>query len=120
MQSKAKDVATYLQEIPQDRRECLTRLRDLCCRTLTDYAEEMEYGMPCYKKGGVAEVAFASQKNYISLYILKESVVNAHRHELIGANIGKSCIRFSRPERMNFAVVEKLLADTITAPEAAC
>lgn len=64
MQSKAKNVTDYLQEIPEERRECLA--------TLTGYEERMDYGGPCYKKNGVAEVGFASQKNYIALYILKE------------------------------------------------
>ena len=42
--------------------------------TLTGYQEGMDYGLPCYKKGGVIEVGFASQKKYVALYILKEGV----------------------------------------------
>jgi hypothetical protein len=30
MQGTAKDVTTYLEEVPFDRREALSRLRDLC------------------------------------------------------------------------------------------
>ena len=75
----------------------------------------MEYGMPGYKKDGIVEVSFASQKNYISLYVLKEPVVNAHRAELVTASIGKGCIRYC-----DFAVIEKLLIATQQSDEVAC
>ena len=120
MQSKAKDVAAYLEDVPQDRRECLTRLRNLCLETLTGYEEGMEFGMPSYKREGVIEVAFASQKNHISLYVMKENVVNANRVLLAGASVGKGCIRYSKPEKVDFGVVEKLLSDTFEAREKAC
>ncbi len=35
----------------------------------------MTYGMPCYEKKKIFEVAFASQKNFIALYILKQDVM---------------------------------------------
>lgn len=73
MQSKAQDVTTYLQDAPADRQECLKKLRALCLDLLDGYAENMEYGMPGYKKDGVVEVSFASQKNYISLYPKEET-----------------------------------------------
>jgi uncharacterized protein YdhG (YjbR/CyaY superfamily) len=113
MQSNAKDVTAYLKEVPADRLECLATLRNLCLETLTGYEEAIDYRLPCYKKNGVGEVAFASQKNYISLYILKEGVVNANRDALSGLNAGKCCIRYSSPKKMDFAVVRKLLRDTL-------
>ena len=64
--------------------------------------EGMAYGIPCYKKSGTIEVAFASQKNYIALYVLKKDVVDAFRAEPAGANIGKGSIRYSRPEQLDF------------------
>lgn len=67
MKSSAVDVSAYLQEIPVDRRACLTTLRNLCLDTLAGYEEDMDYGMPSYKRDGVVEVNFASQKNQISL-----------------------------------------------------
>ena len=112
MQSKAQDVAAYLEEIPQERREALTRLRELCRTLLVGYEESMAYGMPCYSKNSVAEVAFASQKNYISLHIVKQSVVNAHRAELKGASIGKGCIKYTKPEKLDWDVIKMLLEDT--------
>ena len=111
MQSTATNVAAYLAEVPDSKRGTLTALRDLCLKCLIGYEEGMDYGMPSYKKNGTVEVGFASQKNYISLYVLKKSVVDAHRAELAGASVGKGCIRYARPEKLDFNVIEKLLRD---------
>jgi uncharacterized protein YdhG (YjbR/CyaY superfamily) len=119
MQSKATDVAAYLDEIPESRRPTLEALRDLCRKCLVGYDEGIAYGMPTYSRDGKPAVAFASQKNYISLYV-NPVVVEAHRHELAAASIGKSCIRFSKPEKLDLAVVEKLLVATRDSAEAAC
>jgi uncharacterized protein YdhG (YjbR/CyaY superfamily) len=111
MQSEAKIVDDYLTEVPDERKEALVRLRQLCQDTLTGYEETMEYGMPSYKvPGSEVEVAFASQKNYISLYILKEAVLNEYRPALEGLNLGKGCVRYTKTERMDFSVIEQLLA----------
>ena len=120
MQSSAKDVARYIRESPKERQQALTKLRKLCRDTLAGYEEGMAYGVPCYKGEGIAEVAFASQKNYISLYVNIEGVVTANRGLLKGLNVGKGCIRYSRPEKIDFSVVRKLLADTLESQEPAC
>ena len=120
MQSKAKDVTTYLQEAPADRQAHLTKLRELCLEVLTGYEEGMDYGMPGYKKNGVGEVGFASQKHYISLYILKEEVVQANRALLKGLSVGKGCIRYSNPKKMDMDVIRKLLVDTVQSTDPPC
>jgi uncharacterized protein YdhG (YjbR/CyaY superfamily) len=120
MQSTATNVAAYLDEVPDSRREALTALRDLCVKCLVGYQESMDYGMPSYKKNGTVEVGFASQKNYISLYVLKKNVVDAHRAALAGASVGKGCIRYSSPEKLDFKVIEKLLRATCRSNEAVC
>ena len=120
MQSKAVDVPTYIAEAPADRQAVLRKLRRLCRKALPGYEEGMEYGMPCYKRDGKLEVSFASQKQYIALYALKEDVVNEFRTALKGCNIGKGCIRFSNPERIDFDLVEKLLRRTEESASKAC
>ena len=80
----------------------------------------MAYGMPGYKKNAVVEVSFASQKNYISLYILKQPVLDAHRPSMEGLKVGKGCIRYSRPEQVDFEVVQSLLAATATTDASIC
>lgn len=120
MQSTASNVTDYLEQVPEDRRAILERLRKLCLKSLAGYEEVMAYGMPGYKIDGNIEVGFASQKNYISLYVLKNAVVDAHRTELAGASIGKGCIRFSKPEEIDFDVIERLLIATCESKDTAC
>ncbi len=121
MQSKAKTVDKYLQEVPENRQEALSQLRKLCLEILVGYEESMEYGMPSYKKKGhEIEVAFASQKNYISFYILKEEVLNKHREELAHLNLGKGCIRYRKPQQIDFDMVAKLLLGSYQSDSEIC
>jgi uncharacterized protein YdhG (YjbR/CyaY superfamily) len=122
MQSTAKDVTSYLEEVPAERREVLARLRDLCRATLTRFEETMDYGAPSYKRNGEVEVGFASQKNFIGLYILRTDVMNAHRHLLKGKGIsvGKGAIRYSRPGRIDFGVVASMLRSTQNSTGPVC
>lgn len=120
MQSKASDVTSYIQEAPAERQEVLAQLRELCREVMVGYEEVMEYGMPGYKKNGVGEVGFASQKNYISLYILNEDVVQANRELLKGLSVGKGCIRFSNLKKMDMDVIRKLLVDTVKSEGISC
>jgi uncharacterized protein YdhG (YjbR/CyaY superfamily) len=114
MQSNAKDATIYIEEAPVERQEALARLRDLCRATLTGFEETMMYGNPAYSRNGVVEVGFASQKNFIGLYILRTDVMNAHKDPLKmkGVTFGKGAIRYSKPERIDFGVVEKMLRGT--------
>lgn len=109
MQSEAKTVAAYVREAPFDRRQAVARLRDLCVRTLKGYTESMVYGMPGYERDGIVEVGFASQKNYISLYILRQDALAANRARLKGLSVGKGCIRYPNPASIDFGVVRQLL-----------
>jgi hypothetical protein len=60
------------------------------------------------------EVGFASQKNFIGLYILRTDVMNAHRDLLKakGVSLGKGFIRYSKPEKIDFKMVEMFLKAT--------
>jgi uncharacterized protein YdhG (YjbR/CyaY superfamily) len=120
MQSLANDVDHYMQDVPSERRAVLQQLRELCLATLTGYEESMVYGMPSYARGGEVEVAFASQKKYISLYILKKPVLDHHRQALKGISLGKGCIRYTKPEKVDFAIVQQLLVDTTASDTEIC
>jgi uncharacterized protein YdhG (YjbR/CyaY superfamily) len=119
MISQAADVASYIEEVPADRRAALEKLRSLCRQNLAGYQECMEYGMPGYKRNGSLELSFASQKPYIALYV-KPTVVDEFRGALRAASIGKSCIRFSKPEQIDFAVIAELLRRTEATPACSC
>lgn len=111
VQSKAKTVDDYLQEVPEERKAALVRLREFCRKKLAGFDETMDYGMPSYGRSGEVEVAFASQKNHISLYILKQEVMDAYKDQIAGKGIsfGKGCIRYSNAEKIDFEIVGRVL-----------
>lgn len=113
MQSEAQSVDEYLRELPDGRKDALERMRNLCLASLEGYEESMEYGMPSYKvPGGEVEIAFASQKNYISFYVMKQDVLDRYRKALAHLNVGKGCIRYTKPEKIDFDLVEELLDES--------
>jgi uncharacterized protein YdhG (YjbR/CyaY superfamily) len=65
MKSEAKNVAEYLEQIPEKAKASLMKLRSLFKTVLAGYEESMAYGGPTYKKDKGIEIGFASQKNYI-------------------------------------------------------
>jgi len=110
MQSDAKSVAEYLEEAPEERKGKLAQIREACLTA--GFMEGMEYGMPTFRIGeGDVEVGFASQKNYISLYILKQDVLDQYRERLKqpGVTMGKGCVRFSKPDKIDVALVREML-----------
>lgn len=120
VQSQAEDVDGYLAEVPEERKEALTRLRDLCRSELRGFTEAMAYGMPAYERDGIGEIAFASQKRYISFYLLRTDVREAFADRLAGHDMGKGCLRFRRPEKIDFALLRDLLRATAAGRGTAC
>lgn len=120
MQSTATTVDAYLTEAPNERLGALTELRRLCREHLPGFAEEMRYGMPSYSRAGTVEVAFASQKQNIAVYILRKDVLDACRDTFPPSALGKGCIRFRNPATINFAVVQALLEETSAATGEVC
>lgn len=112
VQSRAENVDAYLAEVPEERREALTRLRDLCRTELRGFTEAMAYGMPVYERGGVGEIAFASQKQYVSFYLMRDEVREAFEERLADHDMGKACLRFRKPEKIDFALLKDLLRAT--------
>jgi len=122
VQSTAKDVTTYLEEVPAERKAALMQLRKLCLAALKGFEESMIYGGPCYLRNGVVEVGFASQKHFIGLYILRTDVMKAHLDllKIKGVSVGKGCIRYSKPEKIDFKVVESMLKATVKSTGVVC
>lgn len=87
-------------------------LRHLRRKVLKGLEERMAYGGRCYATNGTIEVGFASQKCYISLCIPRQDALETQRPFLKGLSVGKGCIRYTRPDRIDFAVVERLLGAT--------
>jgi uncharacterized protein YdhG (YjbR/CyaY superfamily) len=107
--SDADDVDAYLALVPEGRRAVLSEMRDACRGLLTGFEESMSYGMPAYRRDGITEIAWASQKRYISLYVMRGDVLDAHRGQLAHLSVGKGCIRYRNPAAVDFAVVRSIL-----------
>ncbi|GAA0836771.1 hypothetical protein GCM10009525_44300 [Streptosporangium amethystogenes subsp. fukuiense] len=106
----------YLSEVPDEHREALTGLRELCRTELKGFVEVMAYGMPAYQRDGNVEIAFASQRRHISLYLMRDDIRTAFEERLAGQDMGKGCLRFRGPERIDLDLVRELLAATSAGP----
>ena len=120
MKTRPLDVASYVAAVAADHRAGIEALRKLCRKHLKGYEECFEYGMPCYKRNGVLEVSFASRKQYISLHVLKSEVVEKYRAAFPMSSIGKGCIRFKKPEHIDFEAIGRLLRSNVSSKASPC
>jgi uncharacterized protein YdhG (YjbR/CyaY superfamily) len=120
MKRDSVSVVGYIDEQPVEWQPTLKKLRAVCRRELRGYSETLRYGMPAYGRGGQIEVGFGKQARYLSLYILKQPVFEAHRSRLAGLSLGKGVIRYRRPEQIDWTIVSRLLADTYASNDAVC
>jgi hypothetical protein len=135
MQSKAPTVEAYLLTLAADRREALSSVRSVILRNLdSGYEEGMQYGMigyyvpltkyakgyHCDPKQPLPFAALASQKNYMSLYLMSvycgcadSTGATKHAEWFRQAwaksgkklNMGKACIRFKKCEDLALDVI---------------
>ncbi|PPJ42970.1 MULTISPECIES: DUF1801 domain-containing protein [unclassified Pseudoxanthomonas] len=130
--SKAKTVEEYLAELPEDRRTVIASVRDLVNRHLPDgYVEAMSWGMiawevplsrypTTYNKQPLPYVALAAQKQYYALYLTvcyansAQDVVlrNAYADAGMKLDMGKSCLRFKKPDDLLPEVIGRVIAST--------
>lgn len=127
--SKAPTPEAYLAELPPERAAFVSRLRDLVNANLpSGYVERMSWGMigwelphatypDTYNGQPLVYAALAAQKSHTALY-LNCVYASEERTERLKAawaaagkklDMGKSCLRFKRPED----VAEEVLAETI-------
>lgn len=128
MQSKATTVAHYLAELPDDRRQAIEAVRQVILHNLDhDYEEGMQYGMigyyvphrvypagyHCDPKQPLPFAALASQKKYMSLYLMcvyGESPLAKWFQESWAKtgkklDMGKSCVRFKQLDDLALDVI---------------
>jgi hypothetical protein len=119
MQSKATTVAQYLAELPADRRAAIEAVGQVIPQNLDrDYEEGVQYGMigfyvphrwfpagyHCDPKQPLPFANLASQKNYMSLYMMgcygdggeEDWFRKAWAKTGKKLDMGKSCIRFRK------------------------
>lgn len=102
-------VDQYLKDIPQERKERLLSLRSLIKASFPEIVETMDYNMPTYVLKGETLCAFASQKNYMALYIMPYDLLNHFKDELAAFNCGASCIRFKKLGTENLDLFGRIL-----------
>jgi hypothetical protein len=86
--------------------------------TMLGYGEQ-PYQTKSMKEPGVwPVVALAAQKRYLSLYVSVlidgEYVPERYASELGNVSCGKSCIRFTKIDKLNLETVKKILVDVNT------
>ncbi len=108
----SQEVDAYLAGLEPDRREALTELRAVVLEEAPGAVETMKYRMPTYEYQGGVLCAFASQKQYMSLY-MDTGLVEQHRADLDGLSVGKSCIRFRKLDKLPIGTVRTMLRETL-------
>jgi uncharacterized protein YdhG (YjbR/CyaY superfamily) len=134
MQSKATTVDQYIAEAPQERQEALQKLRSTILTHLPKgFEEAIGYGMAgyavphsiypagyhCTPHLPLPFMGFASQKNSINFYHMgiyaDETLYNWFLAEYAKfskkkLDIGKSCMRFKKPEDIPFDLIGELVS----------
>jgi uncharacterized protein YdhG (YjbR/CyaY superfamily) len=76
----------------------------------------MRYGMIAYEREGVSEVAVASQKQYVAVYFTGGDVFACAGERMAGHDFGKGCLRFRKPDAIDYALLSDLIADRAAQP----
>jgi uncharacterized protein YdhG (YjbR/CyaY superfamily) len=132
MQSKATTVATYIDELPEERKAAIKKLSSIIKKNLPKgFKEEMSYGMigyvvphSIYPKGYHCDpklplpfLSIASQKNFIAVYhmgiyadrkLLDWFLASYSKVASSKLDMGKSCIRFKKPEQIPYELIGEL------------
>lgn len=109
VQSTSASVDGFVESVGADRIDAIRRLRALCLEHLSEWQERMQWGMPGYGPASSdAVVSFNNQKGYISIYPGRAALAE-HRGKLKGASFGGGCVRFPKPDKIDFTAVAAML-----------
>ena len=130
MHSKAITVEQYLNELPNDRKEAISIVRQTIVENLPDgYDEVMNWGMITYEVPletypntyngkPLMYAALASQKNHMSVYLtgcymsldVRDKFEKAYKKSGKRFDAGKSCIRFKKVNDLPLELLGKTIA----------
>ena len=132
MTIKARTIAEYVKQIPEDRQQVFEKLLSILRENLPPGFEEcLSYGMPAfsvphslYPKGyhvspkvALPFISIASQKNFIAFYHMglyanpelnswwQEEYPKYSKRKL---DMGKSCVRFKKMDDIPFELIQEL------------
>jgi len=129
MRSEAKTVEEYLAELPEERREAISKVREVILQNLPDgYEEAMNWGMIAYEVPlstypdtyngqPLAYAALASQKNHMAVYLTGIYMDEEARakfeadYRATGKrfDVGKSCVRFRKLDDLPLPVIAEAI-----------
>jgi uncharacterized protein YdhG (YjbR/CyaY superfamily) len=134
MPTKANTIDQYIADLTEDRQKTVEELRKVINKNIPKgFHEEMNYGMigyvvphtlypdgyHCDPKLPLPFLAMASQKNSINIYhmgiyadpaLLKWFTTEFPKHSTKKLDMGKSCIRFKKPEDIPFKLIGELVS----------
>lgn len=134
MQYNAVSPEDYESQLPDDRKKIISELREVIVKNLpAGFEETIQYGMigyvvphsiypsgyHCDPKQPLPFLGLASQKNFIALYhmgIFADTVLHNWfkgeyaKHSKSKPDMGKSCIRFKKPEIIPLALIGELVS----------
>lgn len=140
MQIKANTPDEYIEQLTEERKEAVSKLRDVIRKNLPEgFEETISYGMIGYvvpherypagyrpdPKLPLPFINIASQKNHIALYhsgvytiqTLHDWFLNEYpKHSDKKPDMGKSCIRFKKPDQIPYELIGQL-ATKVTVDE---
>ena len=132
MQYKADSPEAYIEHLPEDRQAVIAAMRDAVNQNIPPgFEETVGYGhfgwvVPhslypagyhCEPKDPLPFLGIASQKNHIALYhmavyadpkMLAWFTAQWPKHSSRKLDMGKSCIRFKKPEHVPVALIGEL------------
>ena len=133
MTSDAKTPEQYIKELPEDRKQPMVQLRSTILSNLPKGFKEVissgmiSYIVPhdkypdgyhCNPKDPLPFISLASQKNFIALYhmgmyampkLLDWFTKEYPKHSTSKLDMGKSCIRFKKPEQIPNKLIGELV-----------
>ncbi len=139
MQSKATTVEQYIEELPEERKKVISQLRKQIKKNLPKgFKETMGYGMigyvipfsmypagyHCNPSVPVPFMNLASQKNFVAVYsmgvyanpgLLKWFTDEYAKAGVGKLDMGKSCIRFKKMDKIPYELIGRLAAKVTPA-----
>jgi hypothetical protein len=132
VQSKAKTVKEYLNELPEDRRSAISKVRSVVRKNLPKgYRETMNFGMityeiplerfpDTYNKQPICYAGLAAQKNFNSIYLMgayadpkqRKQLEEAFRKSGKKMDMGKSCLHFRTADDLPLDAIGEIIAST--------
>ena len=130
IRSSVATVSEYLDSLPPERRDALQQVRKVILEHLPDgYREGINWGMIVYEVPlercpntyngqPLGYVALASQKHYMSLYLMwvygdkgtEEWFKERYKASGKKLNMGKSCVRFKRVDDLPLDLIGETVA----------